>query len=123
MPVSFNWEDKKQLYISYTGTITGQEVLESQSAITDNYPFEDLRGIVLDVSQVKENLCVESDVVKVSAVAQAQAKTNPKIKNAIVLGANEESQAFTAYYQLLAESTGWDIEMFSSEQDARDWLG
>ncbi len=123
MPVSYSLEEKKRLYITYTGTISGREVLASQRAITDNYPFEDLRSIILDVSGVKENLCTEQVIVKVSAVAKAQSKTNPGIKNAIVLGPNEESQAFTAYYQLLAESTGWQIELFSSEQEARDWLG
>ncbi len=122
MPVNFDWEEKKRLYISYTGTITGEEVLSSQNAITDNYPFEELREIILDLSEVKENLSSESDVIKISAIAKAQSKTNPSIQNAVILGPNEESQALTAYYQLLAEATGWSIELFHTEQEARGWL-
>lgn len=123
MTVELHWETKALLCIKYSGTVSGDEILMSQNSMTDDERFDGIRGLLLDCFSITKNLSTENDIVKISAIAKAQSMTNPFIKNAVVLNPSEDVQALAAYYKLLTKSTGWKIELFETENDARDWLG
>ena len=81
-----------------------------------------LHGIIADGSALGQNLVSEKDIEKLAALAVAHAKTNPKIRNALIMSSDESSQSLAAFYSFLAEEIDWDVELFHSEQEARDWL-
>lgn len=123
MAVELHWEKKRLLCIKYSGTISGDDVLASQRSMTNDPRFDDIRELLLDGFLIKENLTTQDDIAMITAIAKAQSITNPFIKNAVVVNPGEDSQALAAYYQFLSESTGWEIELFKTENDARNWLG
>ena len=122
MAAELIWENSSTLYLKYSGTVSGNDILASQTEITNNTRFIELRQLIVDASRIEHNLSTDADVEKISAMAIAQSKTNSHIKNAIIMNANENSQTLTSYYQFLSESTGWDIQLFTTEDEARAWL-
>ena len=52
----------------------------------------------------------------------ANSKSNPNIKNAIVMAPDEASQSLAAFFTFLAEEIDWDVEIFHSEEEARLWI-
>jgi len=108
--------------MKYSGTVSGNQILSSQKSMTDDGRFDGMRELILDASCIEENTADENYIKLISAVANAQSKTNPFIRNAVILNSSEDGQALAAYYQSLAESTGWDIELFKTEAEARSWL-
>jgi len=108
--------------MKYSGTVSGNQILSSQKSMTDDGRFDGMRELILDASCIEENTADENDIKLISAVANAQSKTNPFIRNAVILNSSEDGQALAAYYQSLGESTGWDIELFKTEAEARSWL-
>ncbi len=122
MPIDIIWEENHTLYVKYSGSISGADARKSQEAFGSDERFDRLNAILLDGSEIVENLYTEKDVEIISAITIAQAKTNPTIKNAVVVDATENGIALSAFYKFLADETAWDIELFSSEEDARQWL-
>ncbi|ARN74024.1 hypothetical protein [Oceanicoccus sagamiensis] len=122
MPINIVWEENHTLYVKYSGTINGSEARQSQETFGSDERFDGLKAILLDGSEIVENLYTEKDVEIISAIAIAQAKSNPAIKNAVVVDATDNGVALSAFYKFLADETAWDIELFSNEEEARQWL-
>jgi hypothetical protein len=122
MPIELVWEKNHILHIKYFGIITGAELRESQEALGGDARFDSLKAIIADGSQIEQTLNTEKDIQILSAISIAQSASNPQIKNAIVLSKFETGQALASFYQMLAEDSGWKIELFHSEEEARRWL-
>ena len=83
----------------------------------------DIQAAILQTDEGKKAKAnLEKDVELISAIAIAQAKTNPNIKNAVIVDNTENGMALSAFYKFLADETDWEIELFHNEQDARQWL-
>lgn len=123
MAIELRWETKRLLCVKYSGTVSGDDMLASQESMANDERFDDIRKLILDGLSITRNLITDRDIEKFTAVAIGQSKSNPFIKNAVVLNASEDIFALAAYYQLLASSTGWEIELFKVESEARNWLG
>ena len=116
------FENESTVYIKFSGTVSADEILTSQRKMTDDGNHTKLRHIIIDATDIENNLSTDQDVEDMSALSIAQSQKIPFIKNAIIMNDDESSQALTAYYQFLAESTGWDIQLFTRVSDARQWL-
>ncbi len=123
MAIDLVWESKRLLCVRYSGTVTGDEILTSQKLMTGDERFYDIRELILDGFSISKNLITDKDIEVFTAMAIGQSKSNPYIKNAVVLNPTEELSALAAYYQLLGNSTGWEIKLFKTETEARNWLG
>ena len=123
MPIDIVWEENNNLYVKYSGSIKGVDARKSQETFGGDKRFDSLTSILLDGTEITENLYTERDVEIISSIAIAQTKTNPHIKNAVVVDATDNGLAMSAFYKFLADETSWEIELFSNAEDARKWLG
>lgn len=65
MSIELNWESKTLLYIHYSGAISGEDVLNSQGKMSGDRRFDDIRGVLIDASNVEQNLATKSDVEEI----------------------------------------------------------
>jgi hypothetical protein len=84
--------------------------------------FELLDAIIVDSSSLRETMASDKDIDKIAAVSVAQSKSKPHLNIAMIMGQDEASQSLAAFYQFLMQTTGWKIELFHSESEARAWL-
>ncbi|WP_101757834.1 hypothetical protein [Oceanicoccus sp. KOV_DT_Chl] len=125
MTIEIHWESSRLLCLKYSGTIQGDEVLAAQRSLTNDERFYNIREYLIDGSALTKSFVSDTDIEKISAITIAQSKTNPDVKNALVLSQNldEDDHTLGAYYQFLADATGWEIELFKTVSEARNWLG
>ena len=122
MAIELVWESQELLKVVYTGDVDGRQVVNSLLEIGGDPRFDHLQAIIGDGSRIVQNIASDTDIEKMVSVVSALAKTNPGIKNAVVMGSNEAAQALVSFYQFLAEDIEWAIEVFTTEQDARAWI-
>ncbi len=122
MSIELNWESAYCLSVKYFGQLTGAEVLASSLAMSDDPRFESLEAIIVDGSALSEADASDKDIDKIAAVSTAQSKSKPHMNVAMIMGQDEASQSLAAFYQFLMKSTGWNIELFRTEAEARAWL-
>ncbi|WP_157117905.1 hypothetical protein [Oceanicoccus sagamiensis] len=122
MAVELVWESQETLQVIYTGEVTGQQAVDSLLAIGSDPRFDQLRFILGNGATITKNIASDTDIEKMTSVAKALSKTNPGIKNAVVMGSNEAAQALVNFYQFLAEDIEWQVDTFTTEADARAWL-
>lgn len=122
MAVDIIWESKRLLWIRYSGTVTADEFIDSQSEACNDGRFDDINQVIVDASGIEKSLADEKIVERMSAMSIAHSKSNPSIRMVVVLDPNEDGQALAGYYQWLSEATGWAIESVKTLVEAREWL-
>lgn len=121
MTIEHVWEDKG-LNINYTGTVTGQDLINSAIEIGGDARFDDARYVLSDWTQVESKLIDPSHVIELAAYVSAMAKSNPRIINISVVIDEEERTALVGLYTMLTEDMPWQMETFFSVNEARRWL-
>ena len=122
MSIELIWESTTSLLVEYSGQVTGSEAMASSLAMSDDPRFEHLETIIIDSSSLQQTIASDRDIDKIAAVSHAQAKSKPQMDIAFIMGPDEAAQSLAAFYQFLMEKTGWTIELFYTETEAREWL-
>jgi len=100
--------------------VTGEDLIRANEEIYGHPRFESLRFQIfsmLDATDIK--ISIES-VEIVSALDQAAALTNPRIKCSMV-STDENMMALHTIYQHTAKSP-WESKFFRSVEDAENWV-
>lgn len=121
MTIELKWESADSLLVIYSGQVSGETAIQSFLEIGGDPRFDQLRAIIADATGIQHNIATDTDMEKMAAVSSALAKSNPNIRNAIIMSPDESAQALVSFYQFLAGTIEWEIEIFHSEQEARDW--
>ena len=101
MAYTMEWENKG-VYWKYSGIVTGKEIVEGSTAIYGDSRFDSLAYKLVDFLDVQN---VEMDKTEVALIAyqhQAAERSNPYIKNAIVIKSdNTLANKFAEFFMIL----------------------
>ena len=111
----------KIIHWKFQGEMTAQQLIDSFASLYGDERFDDTRGQVRNLRNVKGTFTVE-DVRKIAAYDRAAAKTNPNMKVAVVTRAHENHTAYAALYDAELYDTEWEVSLFTCEEDALSWV-
>ncbi len=126
MPYTTKWKGKG-FYIKFSGLVTSDEIVQASLDMQGDERFDDLRYTLSDYLGIEDvGFEIDAFIKEISAHARinaAAAKSNPKIKRAIV-AINETVITFTNLYDSESSSLGspWKLKTFSSIAEAEDWV-
>ena len=122
MTVELVWETDELLVVKYSGEVDGEQAYSSLVELGGDIRFDRLRGIIGDGSGIIKNIANDHDIERMASATKALSKSNPNIRNAVIMGPVDDAQTLIAYYQFLSEEVEWEIEVFKTEYEARAWI-
>jgi hypothetical protein len=128
MPIVHTWEDNKLLVTRYTGTVSGKELAQSALELSADVRFDELRYVVGDWREVEHLDMEKKDIQVLVAYIDALCLTNPRIRNATLVkstGGDKPNKGddLVLFYRSRTGEVVWETEIFTSEEEAREWLG
>jgi len=120
MTCKFCWEEGG-LVREYSGIVTGDEVFESIMELTSQDRFADVRYIINDYTNMTELILDPVYVGAVSAMDKQTAKGKSALKKIALVAAAQYHPMGLAYKELMADSP-YEIEVFHTLAEARDWV-
>ncbi len=120
MPNKAVWEPRG-LFRRFSGVVTSEEILQAVLKVYGDPRFDDLTYVINDFSDIEGVALDERNIKKVAYLDKASARTNPRIKIAFVT----RNPAFFGYaemYMKFVDELPWQTEIFSSLEEAREWL-
>lgn len=121
MPIVHDWS-AKGLHTKYIGSISGDDLVEDALKVSGDPRFDDIRYVIGDWTESGSNTIGIDDVERLAACMKAVAKSNPYIKNATVMDADEERAALVGLYLFLTEDIPWEVDAFKTLEEAKFWV-
>ena len=119
MAYAIQWFDKV-VYCRFTGSVTREDLLESNMSLYGQPAFDDLRLQVFDMLAAAEIRFSIRDVKEVAACDRAAAKINPLIRCALV-ARDEVALSLSEIYQKESCPSPWESRSFTSLEEAIEW--
>lgn len=115
MAYSIKWTDKGIIW-TYSGTVTGAELIQSNMDVYGDSRFDDLRYQIVDMRAVTTNKVSDTDMLRIAHLDMVAARTNPKIRLAVIHAdhLNEEYMAHT-------HDKHWTTRSFKNFEEAQAW--
>ena len=120
MPYETHWEAEGIRWV-YTGTMTDDGVLRPNLALYEDPRFPTIRYEIADFREVDEFTASAQTVRRLSRMDKDQSVRNPHVRVAILVG-SALTRGIAHMYALAAGDTPWEIKVFATEEEARDWL-
>lgn len=114
------WEPRG-VVICFEGSITIRDLLQATAAYQSDHRFDLLRYVIANYSAIDDCEIQVEDIDDVWVADVGSKYTNPNIKKAIVSTNPTVSELRDRYQHLLG--TAYPTKLFTSEKDARIWLG
>jgi hypothetical protein len=121
MPYQTTWHTNGILW-TYSGVLTGDELLNSNFEIFGDERFDDIRYQIVDLRQVQEIKVNEKHMRKIAHLDIAAARSNPRVKVAILTNKPGGKLLSDTYDKYSAGKSPWETKLFSNIEDARNWL-
>lgn len=121
MPYQTIWRDRGVEW-RYSGVLTGSELLASNEAIYGDPRFDDLRWQLVDLSDVTGFDVSERNMKFLAHFDAAAARTNPKIRVAVI-APHSGACEITDFYQQHSREISWETQQFTTREAAEAWLG
>ena len=83
--------------------------------------FRDIFYRIVDLTDIDKNELSLKDIKAFVAHDLSLSQTNPRLKFAIVTD-DETLQGMVAFYEFEGHEIPWEIELFPTLEDAREWL-
>ena len=119
MSYSVEWNGRLHI-CTFTGTTSGIEIIECNDKLQGDSRFDGIRATIWDFSQVEDFDLTVEQCVRIAAQDKAAAKTNPRIKIAIVADQNIVKRMMYLYESEVVESS-FETEVFQSKSEAMRW--
>lgn len=120
MPHAILWE-KNGVIRKFNGTISGEEILQSNFDLQAHPKFGDLKYIINDFTSVTEHN-IELGHAKAYAVSDdVISDTKYELKIAIIV-IQEDLIDLARYYKSQMTNMYFDCEIFESEKNAHQWI-
>ncbi len=120
MAFSTKWEDHGVLW-TYWGSLKAKDLIASNNEIYGDPRFDDIDYQIVDFRQVNENCLTMSDMRRIAFLDRAAARSNPRIRVAVVMG-EVAGLCETTIYTANSGESPWEVERFSTMEAAREWL-
>jgi hypothetical protein len=122
MPVIFNWKSVDILHVKYVGIIDGNDAVQASLRMSSDPRFDNLKGIIIDTLEITENIATSEHIDRLVSLSRIMSKSNPRVRNALVLNQDENTEALATLYTVLANDLIWKVEMFQTMDHARYWI-
>lgn len=119
MPYQNSWEGNG-LYRLFTGTISGQEIIQSNLELHGDARFYDIEFIVNDFTQITEFQFSEMELTSVVALDNVATMSKHTLKIAIV-ATHEALLKWISEYCKLMEESPYQCKIFDNLDDAFAW--
>ncbi len=120
MPYKIRWE-AKGVYIKLFDQVDSACTYTVYSKINNSPRFDDIHYIIFDMLEMNSPDYTVSDTERFAYMDRAGAISNPNIRMAIVC-VDEGALAMSSFYQSETKDSPWQVELFQSLEDAREWL-
>ena len=113
------WE-QHGVYWKYCGKISGQEIIDSTIVIYGDSRFDDLKYKLIDFLDAEIIEISNDELTLLAYQHKAAEKSNPNIKNAIVVRPefDELAKKFVAFF----DDSSWLAQVFHDREEANNWL-
>ena len=120
MPYHIEWNADTVIW-TYTGRLTGEEILQSNMDIYGDERFDTLRYQIVDLRGVEEFVVNKHQMHQIAHLDRAAAYTNPRIRVAVVTNA-QEGESITNSYIEQASDSHWPTHTFYDLDKALTWV-
>ena len=123
MAYTLNWNSKDIVYWTYSGDVTGDEIVESTKTIYGDPRFDHIKFKIVDFLDTTSISMTKRHLDMVSSFHRAAAISNPHIKNAILVNQNSDNAKTLArvYIENLKNSP-WELKIIHSREALNDWM-
>jgi len=119
MAYKLDWENNG-IYWEYYGKVSGKEIVEASTTIYGDERFDTLKYKLVNFLGVESIKMDEDEVALIAYQHRAAERSNPNIKNAIVIKQGSKlADKFAAFFS----DSSWDVQVFQDLDEANDWLG
>lgn len=119
MPYAIKWTDTGVIW-TYTGVLTGQELIESNLAIYSDARFEALQFQIVDLRAVTEFKVLQSHMEKIAELDVTASALNSGIRVAVVTNEVTGKHMDRTYSENTPESH-WETKVFNEYVSAYNW--
>ena len=120
MPYSTEWK-KKGVHWTFTGIVTGREILQVNLDAYGDKRFDDLRYQLVDFSEASSFDVTETEVKVIAFEDMAAARSNPRIKVALV-APQGIIRKLSEFYARQTDPSPWETKIFDTVKEAKQWL-
>lgn len=120
MPYETHWENDGVRWV-YTGVMSDDDVLRSNQELYEDSRFETIKYEIADLTHIARFAATAETVRKLTHMDAEQSARNANIKVAI-LATEALVLGIANMYALAATESPWETRVFSSEEEAREWL-
>jgi len=122
MPHETIWE-KEGINWKFHGIVNSEEVHEADAEITGDARFDDLKYFIWDATDMAKFEIEELDLTLIAAKDTAAASYKKRFKGALIVKDAQISKMLDQYiHQKQALGSSWEIEKFTTLEDAREWI-
>jgi len=120
MPYETTWKSRGVIW-TYTGLVTGSDILQSNLEIYGDPRFDDLAYQLVDLSQAEGFAIEEIHMRKIAHLDMAAARSNPRVIIATAAH-SERAKEITEIYRKYAAESPWKLRSFDNVEDAKAWV-
>ena len=111
------------LYTQYKGVVTGQDLIDSSLKKSGDERLDNIEIILADWTEVERTEISPTDVTELIAYLKAISRICPKAKSGSIVRRNNAGMGLTAWYRHVGDSLPWQIDIFSSLDEAFSFYG
>ena len=120
MPYHIDWKDRG-VYWTYTGIVTGTDLLQSNFDIYGDERFDQLTYQIVNLLEAESFEVTERQIQKMAHLDAAAAKTNTRIRVAVVARSRQAIQIQQWYAKNIPDG-GWPTQLFETLEAAEEWV-
>lgn len=121
MPYTTTWLINGIIW-TYSGVLTGEDLLNSNFEIFGDERFDDIRYQIVDLTAVEKVEVTQNHMRKVAHLDMAAARTNPRVKIAVVTTEDDGKLISDIYDQYTEGKSPWVTQVFATLAEAKAWL-
>lgn len=120
MPYQNKWEDRG-LHRTFTGKVTGSEILNSNLALHGDPRFDHIQYVLNDFLTITDFDITTKDVNTISTIDNVAAISKTRLKIAILANNIDLLKWVNAYLKMMQDSP-YEAAVFSTRDDALRWV-
>lgn len=120
MAFQTNWTQSGIIW-KFSGTLTSDDIFRSSTEVYGDPRFDTMRFQLLDMVDVKDFDVSDEIMEEVTVMDMAASTTNPYLKIALI-GSDMQIERLVSLYENTTGSAPWETAIFSTFEDARDWI-
>ncbi|SMF54865.1 hypothetical protein SAMN02745866_03507 [Alteromonadaceae bacterium Bs31] len=120
--ISDHWIKNGELLLTrYIGMVCGQELIDGALHKSGDIRFDSVRYILSDWTQSTIVTISPEEIKALVSCLRPISKICPNAKMASIVNPDPTGNALVAWYTFLADDLSWDVDIFTSVEEAENW--